>query len=127
MPLELTDHRPPLPPLDLIQRVVDPFGPDEADSQSAAFDQWPPVFLRGFERALGLQGKEFADFTRLLDFGCGPGRLIRHLGPLARTVEIHGTDIDEAPIRWLRDNVPYGSYEVAPHSPPTVYEDEYFD
>ena len=63
----------------------------------------------------------------MLDFGCGPGRYIRHLEPLSETTEIHGADIDGQMIDWLRKNVPYGHYEVVPHEPPTSYPDAHFD
>jgi SAM-dependent methyltransferase len=127
MPLEFSDTRPPIPPVDLIQRVVTPFGPEHAEGARVAFDTHPVIDLKGFETALGTVGKEFADFERLLDFGCGPGRFIRHLEPLSRTTEIHGADIDETPIAWLRENVPYGHFAVTPHEPPTQYPDGFFD
>ena len=127
MALDLTASRPPLPPLDLIDRVVRPFGVEEADWVREGFDTYPLVQLRALERALSLVGSEFADYHRLLDFGCGPGRYLRHLGPLAATTEIHGADIDGEAIEWLRANVPYGTYTTIPAQPPTAYGDGMFD
>ena len=125
--LRFPDRRPPIPPLDLVQRVVPPFTAAQAGEARHAFDEAAQGHLVELERALAVVGREFSDFTRLLDFGCGPGRYIRHLGPLAETTEIHGVDIDPQPIEWLRENVAYGQFEVIPHEPPTAYPDGHFD
>lgn len=127
MALQFSENRPPNPPLDLIQRVVPPFTSAEADLARIAFDEAAVPHLLGLERALGLVGRELSDFKRMLDFGCGPGRYIRHLEQLAETTEINGADIDEHMIAWLRDNVPYGRFEVLPHEPPSTYPDHHFD
>ena len=123
MPLRFTDQRPPIPPVDLIQRITPPFPPEQAGGARQAFDEAPVRQLIGLERALAIVGREFSEFERMLDFGCGPGRYIRHLEPLSETTEIHGADIDGQMIDWLRKNVPYGHYEVVPHEPPTSYPD----
>jgi SAM-dependent methyltransferase len=127
MTLELADDRPPIPPADLILRVALPFGAEDIEAARGAFDLEGLNHLRLYERALGAVGSSFADFERLLEFGCGCGRFLRHLGSLADRVEIHGTDIDAEMIEWLRANLSYGRYEVAPHEPPLPYPDHHFD
>lgn len=127
MPLQFSGERPPIPPLDLIRRVVPPFPPERGQHEREAFDEQCIPQLIGLERALGLIGLEFSAFERLLDFGCGPGRFLRHLGSLSQTTEINGADIDPQAIEWLRENVPFGRYEVVPHEPPTSYPDDQFD
>ncbi len=127
MPLRFTDQRPPIPPVDLVQRVSPPFPPEHAEAARRAFDEAPVGQLIGLERALAIVGREFSEFERMLDFGCGPGRYVRHLEPLSETVEIHGADIDGQVIDWLKNNVPYGHFEVVPHEPPTSYPDAHFD
>jgi SAM-dependent methyltransferase len=128
VPLEASDERSPLPPDDLIQRVVPFFGPEEAAKARREFDERAPEHLRLFERALAVVGKELADFERLLDFGCGCGRFVRHLGPLAEQgTEVHGIDVDGEMIAWLQENVPYGEFVHGPHRPPTPYADGFFD
>ena len=72
-------------------------------------------------------GRSLGDFERLLDFGCGCGRLLRHLGPVADRVEIHGADIDAEMIGWLKANVPFASFDVTAPEPPLPYPDKYFD
>jgi SAM-dependent methyltransferase len=125
--LRFSDQRPPIPPLDLVQRVVPPFNAAQAGGARQAFDEAATGHLVELERALAVVDREFSGFRRLLDFGCGPGRYIRHLEHLAETTEIHGADIDPQVIEWLRENVPYGRFEVIPHEPPTVYADGQFD
>jgi SAM-dependent methyltransferase len=127
MPLSLVAERPPLPPADLILRVVPSFSTDRTAAAVDAFDVRAFEHLKGFEQALAVAGQEFSDFNRLLDFGCGCGRFIRHLGQISTQVEIHGTDIDAEMIEWLSRNVSYGKFVVAPHEPPLPYPDDYFD
>lgn len=42
---------------------------------------------------------------RILDFGCGAGRTLRHFIREASDAEMWGCDIDEPSISWLRDQV----------------------
>jgi SAM-dependent methyltransferase len=127
MSTSLTDERPPIPPADLILRVACLFDVDGIDAARRAFDVDAVPHLALFERALGISGHSFADFERMLDFGCGCGRFLRHLGPVANSVEVHGTDIDAEMIGWVRANIPYVRAEVAPHKPPLPYPAGYFD
>lgn len=127
MPLRLADDRPPIPPADLILRVVPPFEAENMEGARQGFDLGALNHLSYFERGLAGVGRSFEDFDRLLDFGCGCGRFVRHFGQLADEVEIHGTDIDAEMIGWLQANVPYGHFELAPHEPPLPYADHYFD
>jgi SAM-dependent methyltransferase/ketosteroid isomerase-like protein len=47
-------------------------------------------------------GLAFRDGDIILDLGCGPGRMIRHLRPLAGRFEIWGLDIDSEAILWCQ-------------------------
>jgi SAM-dependent methyltransferase len=42
---------------------------------------------------------------RILDFGCGAGRTLRHFAAEAAESEVWGCDIDEPSIRWLSDHL----------------------
>ncbi len=42
---------------------------------------------------------------RILDLGCGAGRMIRHLKSLSETCEIWGTDINAESIFWCKHNL----------------------
>ena len=125
MPLRFDERQQPVPPLDLIQRVVPPFPASEADGARRAFDEAavPHLVASG---ALSLLGREFSDFERMLDFGCGPGRYMRHLAPLAgrpSSTGGHRRRRDQV----VQENLPYGQFEVIPHEPPTSYPDHHFD
>ena len=108
-------------------RVALLFGAEDIEDARKSFDLDALEHLVYFERALAAVGRSFEDFDRLLDFGCGCGRFLRHLTQLGDQVEIHGTDIDAEMIEWLRANVPNGQYEVGPHEPPLPYPDHHFD
>jgi SAM-dependent methyltransferase len=41
---------------------------------------------------------------RVLDFGCGVGRVLRHFAPQTAEAEFWGADIHEPSIRWLAEN-----------------------
>jgi SAM-dependent methyltransferase len=127
MTLVLAENRPPIPPADLILRVACLFGEDKIDAARYAFDVEALEHLRYFERALAGVGRSFGDFERLLDFGCGCGRFLRHFGSIADHVEIHGTDIDAEMIRWVAANIPYVTALVGPTEPPLPYPAGYFD
>src|SRR5947208_13494240 len=107
MTLQLADDRPPIPPADLILRVAPQFDETNIEANREAFDLSALDHLQYFERALAGQGRSFAEFERLLDFGCGCGRFLRHFGPIAGRVELHGTDIDAEMIAWVSENIPY--------------------
>jgi SAM-dependent methyltransferase len=71
-------------------------------------------------------GRSYGDFQRILDWGCGCGRLTRHLvgtpGPA-----IVGADIDADNIAWCRNNLTGGAFQVLPLRPPTLFAEEQFD
>lgn len=65
---------------------------------------------------------------RVLDFGCGSGRVIRHFGAEATKAEVWGCDLDAPSIAWLNENLspPFKFFESADVS--TLPQEEgYFD
>ena len=63
---------------------------------------------------------------RILDLGCGCGRIIRHF--IARgDVECYGTDIDAVGIEWCKRNLTGGTFTVNDRLPPLLYRDGMFD
>lgn len=70
-------------------------------------------------------GCDLRSTQRVLDFGCGSGRLLRKLRDLPG--ELHGTDIDSEAIDWCRKHLPHVKSAVNGASPPTHYPDEFFD
>jgi len=73
-------------------------------------------------------GFDLSGKKRILDFGCGAGRMIRWLKPFADTCEIWGTDISSDHIFWakkyLRPPFNFATTTTIPHLP---FEDKYFD
>ncbi len=46
------------------------------------------------------------DNYRVLDFGCGSGRIMRYPAEFGRGVEIRGCDVNEYAVRWIDENFP---------------------
>ncbi len=64
---------------------------------------------------------------RLLDWGCGCGRLTAPLLRYSGVPKVHGCDIDPESVAWCREALPAGHFRrVAPY-PPTGYADRQFD
>jgi ubiquinone/menaquinone biosynthesis C-methylase UbiE len=78
-------------------------------------------------RAVEASGLQWQAGDRILDFGCGAGRMIRHLEPLAATCEIWGTDISAEHIFWCKENLSppfrFATTTKVPHLP---FEDRSF-
>ena len=64
----------------------------------------------------------------ILDWGCGPARIIRHLPELLPdSTEIYGTDYNAASIEWCKRTFKQISFATNQLSPPTDYPSEQFD
>jgi ubiquinone/menaquinone biosynthesis C-methylase UbiE len=65
---------------------------------------------------------------RVLDFGCGAGRMIRWLHNVAAQCEIWGLDINARCIKWCQQNLSppfkFATITTTPHLP---FEDKHFD
>lgn len=63
---------------------------------------------------------------RILDFGCGCGRLTRYMGLLGEEgVRVEGCDVDAAAVEWAREHLPRsGRFFVSPDRPPLPPADE---
>jgi SAM-dependent methyltransferase len=65
--------------------------------------------------------------TRMLDFGCGSGRVVRHLAAQCRA-PIDASDIDAEAIAWAQANMPeLAAWHVNLEWPPLPFEDRRFD
>jgi ubiquinone/menaquinone biosynthesis C-methylase UbiE len=66
--------------------------------------------------------------VKVLDLGCGGGRMIRHFRHLAESGEVWGLDISAPHINWLKTHLTppfhFAVNTTAPHLP---FPDEYFD
>jgi SAM-dependent methyltransferase/ketosteroid isomerase-like protein len=72
-------------------------------------------------------GLQLQHGARVLDFGCGAGRMIRHLQHLADTCVIWGTDISAEHIYWCKEHLSppfhFATTTKVPHLP---FEDRSF-
>ncbi len=62
----------------------------------------------------------------ILDFGCGCGRVIRHLSSLKHT-QVCGTDYNQQLIDWCKGNYPFATFRTNHLAPPLDYRDGEFD
>ncbi len=75
-----------------------------------------------FEKHSDLKGKS------ILDWGCGPSRVLRHFPTLLdNNCEIHGTDYNAKTIAWCRENIEGVSFSINRLNPPTEYPEARFD
>jgi SAM-dependent methyltransferase len=70
-------------------------------------------------------GCRFADAKRILDLGCGCGRLARHL-PAMTDAEIYGVDYNRRLVAWCAANLK-GKFSRNRLRPPLAFPDGYFD
>jgi SAM-dependent methyltransferase len=80
---------------------------------------------RALKGSLRRAGIDIATLGRVLDFGCGVGRVLRywHAYP---DVELHGTDINPQSINWCRENLTFATFKTNALQPALDYPDGYF-
>lgn len=65
---------------------------------------------------------------KILDWGCGPGRVIRHLpSVVGNGCEYFGTDYNKQTIDWCSQNLPGINFNCNSLAAQLPYEDNYFD
>jgi ubiquinone/menaquinone biosynthesis C-methylase UbiE len=64
---------------------------------------------------------------KILDWGCGCGRLTYLLSKISPSYKIHGCDIDREAVDWCTSNIANVEFEVVSPVPPTNYKSNYFD
>ena len=89
-------------------------------------------FLKNGEEALGAfaaaverNGGDFRGAGRVLDLGCGCGRLARHL-PKMTDAEIFGVDYNPRLVKWCRENLK-GRFARNRLNPPLDFPPAHFD
>ena len=71
-------------------------------------------------------GREIDEFERILDFGCGCGRIARHLQKL-EGAEVFGADISPELIEWSRQNLTFAQFSTNGLTSGLEYADNNFD
>ncbi|MBX9590216.1 MAG: class I SAM-dependent methyltransferase [Hyphomonadaceae bacterium] len=67
------------------------------------------------------------DNLKVLDWGCGWGRLTRTFAASAQCRELWGIDIDHDNLAWARENIPAVNFLQVPLYPPTKLPADHFD
>jgi SAM-dependent methyltransferase len=106
--------------------------------QWLAYDAYGHTNWEFYEKSGLLHASFFAELIlknchsktlKVLDWGCGPGRLIRHLPKLlaSRTPSIYGCDYNDSTIEWCRSNLTPMHFEKNQLSPPLPFENQFFN
>jgi SAM-dependent methyltransferase len=100
-------------------------GHSDPATQRRDFDEYGRRFR---EEILALLPEDWRfDGKRVLDFGCGSGRVLRHFLHVG-AAELHGCDVDGPSIDWLREHQsPPLEVRRTSERPPLPYPDEHFD
>jgi SAM-dependent methyltransferase len=112
----------PIPPYELAKRGT---ALGHAKNPEGAYEQIGAATRESIVRLLP-EGQDL-EGRRLLDFGCGAGRTLRHFLGEAESAEVWGCDIDEESIQWLRANLcpPLHVFRNDPQ-PPLPFPDGHF-
>ena len=70
--------------------------------------------------------KSFDDFSNILDWGCGCGRITRYFKNL-KNASITCVDIDSDNINWCKKYLEFGNFLTIPLHPPTSLKDNFFN
>ena len=104
---------PPMPPRSLRARVGH-------DDRADAFDEVGARCRAAIDRTLP------ADWSwegrRVLDFGCGSGRTLRHLLPEAENCTLLACDVHRESVEWVARHLPVEAFECGAE-PPLALED----
>jgi SAM-dependent methyltransferase len=111
----------PLPPPALQSHVF------SRDVSAEEFLEAGRLCAESLEVALAEVGRATSEFTRILDFGCGSARVMRHFAPLFAGREFHGSDVDASVIAWDQEHIPGATFHHNGANPPLAFDDEYFD
>ncbi len=115
--------RAPLPPLHLANRVCSLRGRgDPLDSYERLGAAAKGAILELLPADWSFEGR------RVLDFGCGAGRTLRHFLDEARAAELWGVDTDTESVEWIRDSLcPPLNAELSRRAPPLRFDSASFD
>ena len=109
------------PSKNLIQRVIG------EPATAKRFNESGLVDWRRIEGRLRGAGFNFLRGGNILDFGCGCGRILRHIAFYADAYNFFGGDVDADSIAWGRLHLDFAEFWVLPLMPPTPYSSNQFD
>jgi len=108
----------------------EPLPPDDLAYDAYGSLDWD--FYWGFGRlisgVLAERIRGHAAGGRVLEWGCGPARIVRHLPSLlGGTWDVHGSDANAKTIRWCADHLPSIRFVENGALPPLPFPDGHFD
>jgi SAM-dependent methyltransferase len=109
----------PLPPPEMMAMTTSSFS-------ARTFWDSGKVTLHWIRQTLFANKLQFASFESILDFGCGCGRVMRHLNGLLHP-RLHGVDYNPYMVAWCRRNLVFADFERVRPSEPLPHDDEAFD
>lgn len=65
--------------------------------------------------------------TNVLDWGCGPARILRHMPAFTSKANIYGSDYNENYVSWCNENIENITVKRNKLAPPLLFEDNFFD
>jgi SAM-dependent methyltransferase len=109
------------PPEHLQRRVVGVYGPEFLEGGKAV--------LSDIANILASHNMDLRQFSQILDFGCGCGRITRYVRErVGEHAKILASDIDAEAIQWCRKNLgDLAEFYVNPTDPPTIFDAARFD
>jgi ubiquinone/menaquinone biosynthesis C-methylase UbiE len=72
-------------------------------------------------------GKRWSEIEKVLDWGCGCGRVTQHLMRSLGNEKVYGVDIDSDNINWCLANLPSLNFARCDLTPPLPYAENTFD
>jgi len=93
-------EQPPFPPVDLASLACN------LDREGDPIERYERLGAEAKAAILSLLGSDWSfEGKRVLDFGCGAGRTLRHFVAEAEGAEIWGADINDACVSWLQERL----------------------
>ena len=109
----------PIPPPELIKRT-------QGDEDGVLYRKLGYLFYREMLDLLA-KYRDPQSIRRVLDWGCGSGRVAANFLADAQKYEVHACDPHPESIAWCQAHLPAGRFRVSPGQPPLPYADTSFD
>lgn len=111
----------PLPPAELRMRVHGTA--NEFSFRMEGYSNFVKVRL-ALQRIFG---RDYGDFTSILDWGCGCGRFLRYFRDVERSGALTGADVDKESVQWSAANLPFAKCVALPLHPPSPLDNAAYD
>jgi len=109
----------PIPPARLIVLVT-------GSADARWYVEGGKLAAKGICETLTEAGIDVRTLGSIFDFGCGCGRVLRHLPSLTRAA-LFGSDCDPKLIWWCRSYLPFARFQLNTLEPRLEYADEQFE